>query len=217
MGANVQQLKKWQEDQEMKQLKEEREREKRENQQARERVLAQIAQDRAERLSRSQSSSPPSAPESSKSAPQSQSPPKVTSNTTRLQFKLPDGSSSTHEFENSDTLDIVICYIKSNLPLPFSNFTLSTVFPRREFTKNDYSQTLVDLQLSPTAVILILPQNSGPVASNPGGSLTALIYSLLSPIFGLFDYLKSLVFGTPSSSGRPQKRPPPDEPMESQR
>jgi hypothetical protein len=34
---------------------------------------------------------------------------------------------------------------------------MSTTFPRREFTANDDGQTVTDLQLVPTAVILILP------------------------------------------------------------
>jgi hypothetical protein len=34
---------------------------------------------------------------------------------------------------------------------------MSTTFPRREFTANDDCQTVIDLHLVPTAVILILP------------------------------------------------------------
>ncbi|CAG9860691.1 unnamed protein product [Phyllotreta striolata] len=215
MGQNAQQLKKWQEDQELKQMMEEREREKRENKQARDRVLAQIAQDRAERQSRSQIQPQPAA---EPAKPVSQSPPKPPSNITRLQFKLPDGSSTTHEFQNSDTLETVVFYIKTSLQLPFSEFTLSTMFPRREFTDNDHSQTLVDLQLSPTAVVLVLP-HSGPVVPNSNGFLTSLMYGLLAPILGIFNYLRSLMFGQPVAAQpqKAQKRPPPDEPMESRR
>jgi hypothetical protein len=36
-------------------------------------------------------------------------------------------------------------------------FAMSTTFPRREFGANEDGQTLRDLQLVPTAVILILP------------------------------------------------------------
>lgn len=191
MGQNVQQLKKWQEDQELKQVLEEREKEKRENKMARDRVLAQIAQDKAERQAKSQSPSSPA--EVPKPVVQSSSATRTNSNTTRLQFRLPDGSSNTREFSNEDTLDNVVTYIKNNLP--YNNFKLSTTFPRREFTANDYSQSLLDLQLSPTAVILVLPLNSGAVSTNPGGTFSALIWSLFGPIFGLFGYLKGLIFG----------------------
>jgi len=36
-------------------------------------------------------------------------------------------------------------------------FAMSTTFPRREFTSNHDSQTVGDLHLVPSAVILILP------------------------------------------------------------
>ncbi|KAG5877720.1 hypothetical protein JTB14_037170 [Gonioctena quinquepunctata] len=202
-GQGVQQLKKWQEDQEMKQLKEERDREKRENQLARERVLAQIAQDRAERLSRSQVNSPQTSESPKPVAPTISS---VNSNTTRLQFRLPDGSSTTSVFANSDSLQTVISYIKANLKLPFSDFTLSTTFPRREFTNNDYSQTLMDLQLIPNAVILVLPISHGMVSTNPGGTFSSMLWSLLAPILSIFGYLKVFLFGgNPNAGGN--KRP----------
>nr|XP_023024513.1 UBX domain-containing protein 4-like [Leptinotarsa decemlineata] len=203
MGQNVQQMKKWQEDQELKQLKEERDREKRENQQARERVLAQIAQDRVERLSKSQ---PQTQSVSETPKPTQPTVPSVKSNTTRLQFRLPDGSSNTQEFASSDPMQAVVSYIKANLKLPFNDFTLSTTFPRREFTNNDYSQTLVDLQLVPNAVILVLPANQGMVSTHPGGTFSSMIWSFLAPIWNIFGYLKIFIFGTnPNVAG--SKRP----------
>lgn len=193
MGQNVQELKRWQKEQELKQLMEEREKEKREEKLARERVLAQIKQDREERLSKTQPLSPTT---ENVSKPASASPPQVKSDKTRLQFKLPDGSSNTQEFSINDTLQFVIEYIKDNLKLPYSNFKLSTNFPRREFTSGDYTQTLLDLELIPNAVLLILPQNNDAVApSNVGGTLTTLLWSLFSPILGVLDYLKGLIFG----------------------
>lgn len=209
MGQNVQQLKKWQEDQELKQLIEDRDREKRENQIARERVLAQIAQDRAERLSKSQPAPKPTEP--SKVTP---SPPKPTLNVTRLQFKLPEGSSVTKEFQISDTLENVVLFVKSDLHI--NNFTLATTFPRKEFTKNDYPSSLLDLQLVPNAVILILPMNSsGAVSTHSGeGFITSMFWSILTPIFNLFGYIKSFIFGSNSSQTR-RNTIPPNEPVES--
>lgn len=207
MGQSVQELKRWQKDQEMKQLLEDREKEKMEEKLARERVLAQIKQDREERISKSQPISP-----TSENAPKttSPSPLQIPSNKTRLQFKLPDGSSNTKEFSIGDDLQTVIEYVKENLKLPFSNFKLSTTFPKREFLKGDYSQTLLDLQLTPNAVILILPQNNGTLVSNGTGStFTTLLWSIFSPILGIFDYLKGLFFGR-SQNTTGTKRPPDD-------
>lgn len=204
MGQNVQELKRWQKEQELKQLLEDREKEKREEKLARDRVLAQIKQDREERLSKSQPLSPTT---ENASKLVSASPQQIKSDKTRLQFKLPDGSSNTQEFSISDTLELVIEYIKDNLKLPFANFKLSTTFPRREFTSGDYSQSLLDLQLTPNAVILILPQSNSVVTSNSiGGSLSTMFWGLLSPIWGIFDYLKGLFFGR-SQNTTGTKRP----------
>lgn len=98
MGQNVQQMKRWQQDEELKQLKEERDREKRENQAARDRVLAQIAQDKAERAAKFTKQGSVSAP----SIPQSANIASPRGNVTRLQFRLPDGSVQTHEFQVSN-------------------------------------------------------------------------------------------------------------------
>ncbi|XP_057654148.1 UBX domain-containing protein 4-like isoform X1 [Diorhabda carinulata] len=208
MGQNVQQLKKWQEDQELKQLIEDRDKEKRENQLARERVLAQIAQDRAERLSKSQPT--PKVTEPSKATP---SPPKPAGNVTRLQFKLPEGSSVTKEFQISDKLEYVVSFVKSDLRI--NNFTLATTFPRKEFTKTDYPSSLLDLQLVPNAVILILPINgSGIVATHSGeGFISSLFWSFLTPIFNLFGYIKSFIFGSNSTQNE-RNITPPNEPAE---
>lgn len=97
------------------------------------------------RLARTQANSPPA--ESSKPA-QSQQQPKPSSSTSRLQFKLPDGSSTMQEFPNSDSLQSVINFVKANLKLS-GDFRLSTAFPRREFTQNDYSQSLLGKYCSP--------------------------------------------------------------------
>lgn len=205
MGQNAQQLKRWQEDQELKQVMEEREKEKRDNQLARKRVLEQIAQDKAERQARLQPQVPPA--ESPKPST-AQSAPKLNSNITKLQFKLPDGSSNLQEFANGDTLQSVVTYIKDNLLL--NQFKLSTTFPRREFNTNDFSQTLLDLQLCPNAVILVLPLNNGTISTNPGGTFTAIIWSLFAPILSLFGYLKNLITGRNESSNRNKRPPEPD-------
>lgn len=200
----MQQLKKWQEDQELKQLKEDREREKREKQQARERVLAQIAQDKAERLAKS-------SPQPEMVRPQvTVSPSRPNENSTRIQFKFSDGSTSMQEFANSDLLDAVVTHIKTNMNLPYSNFRLSTTFPRREFTENDYSQTLLDLQLCPTAVILVLPVSSGAVSSGQGGgTLNSLIWTLFTPLFHIFGMIKNFLFGAPTVTGKKTQTPEP--------
>lgn len=193
MGQNVQQLKRWQDDQELKHVLEEREKEKRESQAARERVLAQIAQDKAERAARFSQASPQPQPQAQTSQA---SPRPVNTNTARLQFRMPDGRTATNDFSSSDTLASVHAHIKANLNLPFSSYTLSTTFPRREFTQNDNDQSLLELGLVPTAVILILPLNRGAVATNTEGGFTGLLWTLLTPIMTILGYLRTFVFGS---------------------
>lgn len=102
LGQDMQKLKEWQKDQELKELMEKRKKEKIEDKAARDRILAQIAQDKADRAARF-GTSPPTATESK----QEPSKPTVVPNSARLQFKLPDGSSSSNTFENYTTLQEV--------------------------------------------------------------------------------------------------------------
>lgn len=196
-GQNVQQMKRWQQDEELKQLKEERDREKRENQAARDRVLAQIAQDKAERaarFSKQGSASAPSIPQATAQAS------RVTprGNSTRLQFRLPEGNLHTHEFEISDSLQRVHQYIQNEMTLPFTNYTISTTFPRREFNESDNSQTLMDLGLVPNAVILILPQGQGGASTSTSGLLSSMFWWILSPLLSIYDFMVGFIFGAPS-------------------
>lgn len=76
---------------------------------------------------------------------------------TRIQFRLPSGNSHTGQFEPSSTLRALRNYVLENIDLPFRQFAMSTSFPRRELTNEENDKTLLQLELVPTAVILILP------------------------------------------------------------
>ena len=39
----------------------------------------------------------------------------------------------------------------------YGNFSLATMFPRREFTSEDLNKTLLELDLAPSASIVLLP------------------------------------------------------------
>lgn len=39
----------------------------------------------------------------------------------------------------------------------YGNFSLATMFPRREFTSEDLNKTLLELELAPSASIVLLP------------------------------------------------------------
>lgn len=80
---------------------------------------------------------------------------------TRLQFRLPDGSSSVKEFSSQTSLGEVCQYIKNSLTEGSANFKLCTAFPRHDFTTSEYSMSLIELQLVPSAVLLVIPMQVG--------------------------------------------------------
>lgn len=43
----------------------------------------------------------------------------------------------------------------------YGNFSLATMFPRREFTKEDYAKKLLELELAPSASVVLLPVGVG--------------------------------------------------------
>lgn len=173
---------------------EQREREKKEQQEAKQRILAQIQQDKADRAARFQTNPAPST-SNQQTSPQPTRKPTANSNIARLQFRLPDGSSYTQDFPSTNKLQDVQTYIRNNLNLTFTNFTLSTTFPRREFNEQDFRSTLLELELVPNAVILILPLHHGTVSSNPGNFLAVMFWSLVSPLLSLFGYFRGLIYG----------------------
>ncbi|XP_071449830.1 UBX domain-containing protein 4 isoform X2 [Hetaerina americana] len=184
----------------------EREREKAEEKAARERILKQIAMDRAEQSARYEAEKNAAKKrkleEDQRKATEEQerasSLAAARSNNARIQFRLPDGTSHTHQFDAGSTLGDVRAYVKSNVTLPFRNFTMSLAFPRREFTVNDDTKTLRDLELAPSAAVLILPVTSTEITSaGPGGGgLSAFIWRIISPFMFIFTFLRGLVFGS---------------------
>ncbi|KDR21412.1 UBX domain-containing protein 4 [Zootermopsis nevadensis] len=202
VGQEVQKLRRWQQDQELKQLKEERQREKAEEAAARERVLKQIAEDRAQRASRYYAGlegNKKQAEEKLKGQSEQQAQDTASKCVVaRIQFRLPDGSSHSHNFETAATLGEVRLYAATHLNLPFREFVMSTTFPRREFTAADDGQTVTELQLVPTAVILILPATSGNAISSSqsyGSAVSRMLWSVLTPFFSILNYVRNLVFG----------------------
>ncbi|KAK3913333.1 UBX domain-containing protein 4 [Frankliniella fusca] len=206
-GQNVQELKRWQQEQELKQLKEERLREKKMEQEARQRVLEQIAQDRAARNALHATASSASVAQQGSSTPTISS---SNSNEARLQFRLPDGSTYSNRFEADATLAEVRQYVISNVALPFTNFSLATMFPRREFTSQDNTTTLRDLELVPSSVILVLPAGGRAVADQSAGFFglaQTLLLVLTYPITQLYTFIRQFFSGPPSNGANAAATP----------
>ena len=58
----------------------------------------------------------------------------------------------------SAPLDTVYAWVTSDLETSFSDFSLSTTFPRRELDTEPKSASLKELQLAPSATILVMPK-----------------------------------------------------------
>ncbi|XP_065171405.1 UBX domain-containing protein 4-like isoform X1 [Atheta coriaria] len=191
LGKDVQKMKRWQQDQDIKNLMDERQKERREDQEARERVRRQIEEDKREKAARMNNTQPQATPKEAPRMPVRA----VNSDTARLQFRLPDGSQITHDFKSSACLQEVIDYLQ--LHENQRDFILSTTFPKREFTVNDASQNLMDLQLVPNAAVLVLPsvRRTTVANSNSSGGLSGMFWYVLAPILNFLEYLKSFVWG----------------------
>ena len=99
-----------------------------------------------------------------------QSPPKVDSVTAtppapfsgivRIQLRFPDGSHQNIESAQESTLADVkaIVDLQYSHLINSSDFTLAVPYPRRVFTNAELSQSLEDLQLVPSTVLVVLPQ-----------------------------------------------------------
>ncbi|XP_015115401.1 UBX domain-containing protein 4 [Diachasma alloeum] len=211
MGKDVQTARQRHQELEIKLAQEERAKEKAAEAEARERVRQHIAQDKLDRRQREQALLQQTS-QQSQERPQAAVPP--ADGVVRIQFRLPSGNPHMGKFELTSTLRDLRAYVTNNIDLPFRNFSMSTSFPRRDLSAEDEGRTLVDLQLVPTAVILILPLKNSTttttVASREqGGFLSRFMWTVFSPIISVYNYVVGYFTGPP---GRGPTREGTDEP-----
>ncbi|CAO1309898.1 unnamed protein product [Diamesa tonsa] len=207
-GQAVIDMKKLKDDQDMKNIMDERRKEKLEADAAKARVKSLIAADKAERLAKfgaSVESNPPSPDSPVLPSPVVEV---VPPNSARIQFRKPDGENQSHIFEAKSLFSDLHKFVK-NTVLVGSNlkdFALATTFPKREFTQADFGKTLLELELAPSSVLLIIPAkkavlfSTGPPSSlsqTSGGGLTVMIQSLFmtlvyGPMVALYSYIKNM-------------------------
>lgn len=203
-GQDLITLQKWKEDQEIKQIKDEQKREKDEAKAARQRVLDQIEQDKKERAKRFGNQSSTSEQKTTPVTLPAATSPTAVPNSSRIQFKKPNGETEIVTFDSGMLFADLHVFVKNDiLQGSLKEFILATAFPRREFSQEDFTKTLADLNLTPTAVLLIIAgkkPTSGPSSVLPtqtDGSLFnmlgAIIFGIFSPVMALFGYLKNLV------------------------
>ncbi|XP_041806177.1 UBX domain-containing protein 4 isoform X2 [Chelmon rostratus] len=217
VGKDMQDFKRKQEEEKTKRLLEERNREKAEEKAARERVKQQIALDRADRAARYAKTQ-----EEEKAAKQAllharQAAQEVRKETlvrerstiARIQFRLPDGSSFTNQFPSQSRLQEARHYALQEVGNRYGNFSLATMFPRREFTSEDLNKTLLELELAPSASIVLLPSGraGNAVVQTSGGGIWAVLGTLLYPLLAVWRFLSSFMFAKPPPPGASARRP----------
>uniref|UniRef100_A0A8C2D3X3 UBX domain-containing protein 4 n=1 Tax=Cyprinus carpio TaxID=7962 RepID=A0A8C2D3X3_CYPCA len=214
-GKEMLDFKRQQEEEKTKRLLEERNREKAEERAARERVKQQIALDRADRAARYAQSQQDAeaarlaalqARDAKRDAAQ-----RERSAVARIQFRLPDGSSFTNQFPSETRLLEARQFAAQEVGNRYGQFSLATMFPRREFTAEDLEKSLLELDLAPSASIVLLPQSSRPsntvVHSSAGGGVWAMLGSLLYPLLAVWRFISGFLFSSPPPPAAAQNQP----------
>ncbi|KAJ6643852.1 UBX domain-containing protein 4, partial [Pseudolycoriella hygida] len=211
-GRDLQAFKERQHELDLLQMKEERQRDKLADKAARKRILDQIAQDRAERAQRlnlTAANPPAEADNANKYVP-----PKVNADFTRIQFKKPNGESEMHTFNSSDKFEAVRAYVADSVVRgAFGSYILASTFPRREYTAEDDEKSMSELDLTPSAVILILPNEKSlipiPIAARavkPLGTVNRYFWVVFTQVMVFFNYIKRLIWRKDNNETGAQKR-----------
>ncbi|XP_063789828.1 UBX domain-containing protein 4 [Pseudophryne corroboree] len=221
VGKDMLEYKKKQEDEQAKRALEERNREKAEDKAALERIRQQIAQDRADRAARFAKSKEEQEAakvaelqarqaemEARKEAAQ-----RERRTVARIHFRLPDGSSFTNQFPSESLLEEARQYAAQTVGNTYGNFSLAAMFPRRDFTKEDFGKSLLSLELAPSASIVILPAGrpARSIVSSSDTGVWGLLSTLLYPLLAVWRFLSSFLFGSPPPAQHTDRAPYPQQ------
>lgn len=145
-------------EQEIKKLAALRRQEKEDDKKAKARVLAQIEADKAARKAERESAAgkkPDSAPVAAPAAASAPAPKKDYTET-RVQVRLPSGAPLVHAFGVKEPLSAVRLFVQMNrTDGGTGEVKLMTNFPKKVFGDEDYDNTLENLGLVPSAVLIV--------------------------------------------------------------
>lgn len=205
-GKEMLDYKRKQEEELTKRMLEERSREKAEDRAARERIKQQIALDRAERAARfAKTKEAEAAKAAALLAKQAEAEVKRESSArdrstiARIQFRLPDGSSFTNQFPSDAPLEEARQFAAQTVGNTYGNFSLATMFPRREFTREDYKRKLLDLELAPSASVVLLPAGrpATSIVHSSSGDIWTLLGTVLYPFLAIWRLISNFLFSNP--------------------
>jgi len=162
-GKSMTDIKQKLEEQEIKKMAELKRREKMEEKAAKARVLQQIEEDKIARRAKFNMKTPEGAGGSSESVPAAPTPvaiaspaPKKDYTETRIQIRQPSGQPIVHAFGVKEQLAAVRLYAQINRTDGGDTpFRLMTNFPKKVFNEEDYENSLENLGLVPSAVLMM--------------------------------------------------------------
>ncbi|XP_033624847.1 UBX domain-containing protein 4-like isoform X2 [Asterias rubens] len=212
VGQAVQQSSQERAEKEARRLAGEIRKEKEEDRLAKERIREQIARDRAEKQSKydvekkERLKTKEAASEAAKIAASEAPKRKINMDVARIQFRLPDGSTLMKQFDAKAPLQEAQDFLMQNIGSAMREFTMSTTFPRRRFSSTNMNSTFVDLDLVPTAAIIVVPgrlkdipaAGSPSSAASKSGSSLGFFTMLLAPLIFLWNVIYNFLFGRPS-------------------
>ncbi|CAO3701701.1 unnamed protein product [Rhizopus microsporus] len=175
--------------------------ERKEAEEHKRRVREQIARDRAERLAeRKAEKERQEAAGSSSQQIDNTSKKRHNHEYSNLNIRLLDGTNMRHQFEASDTLATVKHWIEQNRTDEKRDYKLSSLFPTRLFTEADDNTSLRDLDLCPSATIILKrSKNIAPSLNQNSSSQLGFFQAGLGHIYAFFVGLLSFfagLFGT---------------------
>ncbi|CAO3624862.1 unnamed protein product [Mucor fragilis] len=140
---------------EMKKALDMKKREKEQEKIAKAKIKAQIEQDKKERAAKREAAKQVHQAQAQAEATAAAQQPTVKKeyNEARIQVRAPGSGPITHTFDANATLNSVFDYLQSQ---GLANaFTLSTTFPRKTFSAEDQQKTLKELNLVPSAALVL--------------------------------------------------------------
>lgn len=205
-GRELSQAKRDLAERQAKQLADEIAKRRAEEKAARERVRQQIKQDRVDKEARYEAERKSREKEQQEKAAlkkhekeTAENTAKKDSNVTRIQFRLPNGSTASKVFNSDDKFSLVQEHATKMLVSHLPCVRLTTVFPKYEYTEEDHQKSLRDLSLTPSASIIVSPgikATPSPSSMNPFN----ILMSVLAPFIAIITWFLSLFSSTPSSA-----------------
>lgn len=193
LGQQMQLDKQKKQEELIRQQAEELRRDRIEQQKLQEKLKAQIQQDREEKRRKYEEAQPKPA-----SPPSSPTIPKVNYTRSRLQFRLTDGSFFTEDFSSDDHMSNVYQYLQQTLPTDqYQNgsFILRTTHTRVTLER-DNPNTLKELELVPTAVLLVINRTNtnSPSMTNAQNNILQSISVMFAWFMMQFNFIYQLIF-----------------------